>query len=405
MLSGANDLRAILRRGCLTPKALRALDADAKRRKAPAHATYHYVCQSIFAAELIAALGVLVQAEGGPGHVAIDGKRLRGSQHATSPGVHMLHAFSTKLQAAVGSLLVPPDSGECVVVAEGALRRDAIEPIKPLPLDGAVVSGDAAFTTKPIVEAIRERGGAYFRFVKANQLQLRSELERACRVEDARLRHDDASPSGDHRRNAGAVAAAERRDPPDLKRAESRRQGPRPDRNAAHPGARDAAVASRRPLRHRVPWADRWIATDKGRRPHGPSCTLPPSGPAWRSTLSRCTASTRAGSSPASGGGAARCCAASRSPRRASSIRGGSDGEPARRVRDVASAGVRPGREVDRSGAGLRPDHMAKGHVGEGSRGGRRWFAHGLRNRPGMRSTVAVDCRRQAALDRYRRFV
>src|SRR5947208_2628249 len=35
-----------------------------------------------------------------------------------------------------------------------------------------VVTGDAAFTFKPIVEAIRERGGDYFLFVKANQPML-----------------------------------------------------------------------------------------------------------------------------------------------------------------------------------------------------------------------------------------
>lgn len=186
MLSGANDLMAISRWGRrLTPKALQALGADAKRKKAPCHATYHYVFQSISAADLATALGALVKSEGGLGHVAIDGKRLRGSQHETSPGVHMLHAFSTRLQAAVGSLVVPPDSGECV---------EAIELIKSLPLKGAVVSGDAAFTTQPIVEAIRERGGSYFLFVKANQPELRSELERA---------FGDVSPCLDRRRDAG----------------------------------------------------------------------------------------------------------------------------------------------------------------------------------------------------------
>ena len=74
--------------------------------------------------------------------VAIDGKRLRrggatlrvdaaSTTRAVAPRalcttrparcarrVHMLHAFSTKLQAAVGSLTVPPDSGECIVVPE-----------------------------------------------------------------------------------------------------------------------------------------------------------------------------------------------------------------------------------------------------------------------------------------------
>ena len=186
MLSGANDLIAIFRWGRrLSPKALQALGVDKKRRRAPCHATYHYVFQSISADELAKALGCLVQSQGGLGHVAIDGKRLRGSQHETSPGVHMLNAFSTKLQAAVGSLVVPPDSGECV---------EALELIKSLPLDGAVVTGDAAFTFKSIVEAIRQRGGDYFLFVKANQPELRAELARA---------FGDVPPSGRGRRRSG----------------------------------------------------------------------------------------------------------------------------------------------------------------------------------------------------------
>jgi hypothetical protein len=171
MLSGANDLMAIFRFGRrLSPKALQALGVDKKRRKAPCHATYHYVFQSIAADDLAKALGSLVKVDRGLGHVALDGKRLRGSQHATSPGVHMLHAFSTTLQASVGSLVVPPDSAEMIEV---------IELLKQLPLDGAVVTGDAAFTFRPIIEAIRERGGDYFLFVKANQPELEGEIARA----------------------------------------------------------------------------------------------------------------------------------------------------------------------------------------------------------------------------------
>jgi hypothetical protein len=55
-----------------------------------------------------------VAGDGPLGHVAIDGKRLRGGQHQMSPGVHMLQAFSTRLQAAVGSLSVAPDGAEAV---------------------------------------------------------------------------------------------------------------------------------------------------------------------------------------------------------------------------------------------------------------------------------------------------
>ena len=98
--------------------------------------------------------------------------------------MHLLHAFSTKLRAAVGTLKVPPDSGECI---------EAIELIKSLPLGGAIVTGDAAFMMKPIVEAIREQGGDYFLFVKGNQPELQTELARA---------FGDVSPSSDRRRGA-----------------------------------------------------------------------------------------------------------------------------------------------------------------------------------------------------------
>lgn len=169
MLSGSNDLMSIFRWGRrLSPKALKALGIE--RKRAPCHATYHYVFQSIAADDLQRALGALVSNAGPLGHVAIDGKRLRGSQHETSPGVHMLQAFSVRLQAAVGSLAVPPDSGEVV---------EAIDLIKALPLEGAVVTGDAAFTFKPIIKAILERGGDYFLMVKANQPDLQAEMAHA----------------------------------------------------------------------------------------------------------------------------------------------------------------------------------------------------------------------------------
>ena len=77
MLSGANDLLAIYRFGRrLTPKGLEMLGIQ--RRRAPCHSTYHYVFQSISSGDLERALGRLVAADGPPGHVAIDGKRLRG---------------------------------------------------------------------------------------------------------------------------------------------------------------------------------------------------------------------------------------------------------------------------------------------------------------------------------------
>src|SRR3954453_15813777 len=84
MLSGANDLMAIFRWGRrLTPKGLEAFGIS--RGRAPFHATYHYIFRSIAAADLERALRGVVSA-GSVGHVAIDGKWLRGSQDENSPG-------------------------------------------------------------------------------------------------------------------------------------------------------------------------------------------------------------------------------------------------------------------------------------------------------------------------------
>jgi hypothetical protein len=175
MLSGANDLRAVFRWGRrLSPKALQALGIDKKRKKAPCHATYHYVFKELSLGNLTRALGCTVQMEDAPddglNHIAIDGKRLRGSRHGNNPGVHILHAFSTRLQAAVGSLVVPPDSGEVTEV---------LELLKTLPLEGVVVTGDAGFTYETVVDAIREAGGDYFLFVKGNQPELKAEIAHA----------------------------------------------------------------------------------------------------------------------------------------------------------------------------------------------------------------------------------
>ena len=169
MLSGANDLRAIFRWGRrLTPKGLAAFGIGHGR--APCHATYHYVFRSSAEADLERALRGSVPS-GSAGHVAIDGKRLRGSQSENSPGIHVLQAFSTGLQASIGALTVPPDSAEVV---------EAIALLKDLPIGaGDVVTGDAAFTYRPVIAAIRAKGAGYFLFVKANQPELQSEIAHA----------------------------------------------------------------------------------------------------------------------------------------------------------------------------------------------------------------------------------
>src|SRR5512135_1534596 len=111
MLSGANDLMAIFRWGRrLPPEALYLLGLE----RAPCHAMYHYFFQALdVAAEPV--LGAWVRDHGPLGHVAMDGKRLRGSTaagHDGSQGVHLLAAFASRLGAVIGQLQVPPEANE-----------------------------------------------------------------------------------------------------------------------------------------------------------------------------------------------------------------------------------------------------------------------------------------------------
>ncbi len=112
-------------------------------------------------------LGNRVRGEQAAGHVAIDGKRLRGSATAQSGGVHLLAAFSASLHGVIGQLAVAPDANEITA---------ALQLLKTLPLDGVIITGDAIFTQREICRVIIDGGGDYFFTVKDNQPTLRSDI-------------------------------------------------------------------------------------------------------------------------------------------------------------------------------------------------------------------------------------
>ena len=113
------------------------------------------------------ALGTWVRGQQAAGHVAIDGKRLRGSATAQSPGVHLLAAFSATLQGVIGQLAVPPDGNEITA---------ALQLLKTLPLEGVIITGDAMFTQREICRVITDGGGDYFFTVKDNQPALKADV-------------------------------------------------------------------------------------------------------------------------------------------------------------------------------------------------------------------------------------
>ena len=169
MLAGANDLRAIYRWGRrLKPEALKLFDIASGR--APCHATYHYFFQSLDADALSRTLGSFALGDRQAGQLAIDGKTLRGSRRLDDKAIHVLSAFSTELGAVVGDLVVEPDQNEITA---------ALVLLKSLPLDGAIITGDAIFTQREICQHIRDRDGHYLFVVKDNQRALKAGIEEA----------------------------------------------------------------------------------------------------------------------------------------------------------------------------------------------------------------------------------
>lgn len=169
MLAGANDLIAIFRWGRrLTPEALRLFGIESGR--APCHATYHYFFQSLDAEALAQALGRFAAGESEGGHIAIDGKTLKGSRRLDAKAIHVLSAFATELSAVIGDLTVEPDQNEIAA---------ALVLLKSLPLDGAVITGDAIFTQREICRHIRDRNGHYLFAVKDNQPGLKRNIAEA----------------------------------------------------------------------------------------------------------------------------------------------------------------------------------------------------------------------------------
>jgi hypothetical protein len=167
MLAGANDLRAIFRWGCrLKPEAL-ALFGLAK---APCHSQWFYFFRSLDGDALAATLGAFALGGTEPGHLAIDGKTLKGSRRLDAKALHVVSAFATRVSAVVGDVVLEPGQNEITA---------ALSLLKQLPLEGAIVTGDAIFCQREICRTITDGGGDYAFVVKDNQPELKAAIAEA----------------------------------------------------------------------------------------------------------------------------------------------------------------------------------------------------------------------------------
>ena len=92
---------------------------------------------------------------------------MKGSRRLEAKPLHVLSAFASELGAVVGDLVVEPDQNE--ITAAMAL-------LKGLPLDGAIITGDAIFCQRAICRHIRDANGHYLFVVKDNQPELKADI-------------------------------------------------------------------------------------------------------------------------------------------------------------------------------------------------------------------------------------
>jgi DDE_Tnp_1-associated/Transposase DDE domain len=166
-LAGANDLKAIFRWGRrLKPEALALFGLE----KAPCHSQWFYFFRSLDADALSATLGAFALGGAEPGHLAIDGKTLKGSRRRDTKALHVVSAFSTRVSVVVGDVVLEPDQNEITA---------ALLLLKQLPLEGAIITGDAMFCQREICRTITDGGGDYAFVVKDNQPELKAAIAEA----------------------------------------------------------------------------------------------------------------------------------------------------------------------------------------------------------------------------------
>lgn len=102
------------------------------------------------------------------GHIAIDGKTLRGSRRGKLGALHLVSAWASEHHLSLGQVATAAKSNEITAIPE---LLDLLE------LHGAVVTIDAMGCQKAIASKIIERGGDYILAVKDNQPQLLEDIQ------------------------------------------------------------------------------------------------------------------------------------------------------------------------------------------------------------------------------------
>jgi predicted transposase YbfD/YdcC len=104
----------------------------------------------------------------GLGHVAIDGKTLRGSASAELAPLHLVSAWATEAKLSLGEVAVDGKSNEITAIPELLALLD---------LKGTLVTIDAIGCQKAIAQQVVDKGGDYLLAVKGNQEHLYEDIQ------------------------------------------------------------------------------------------------------------------------------------------------------------------------------------------------------------------------------------
>ncbi|HEY1378561.1 MAG TPA: ISAs1 family transposase [Gemmataceae bacterium] len=171
MLCGCRTLTAVAQWGrdynpWLALLGFRKRTADGTRYRSPCVGELSTVFARLDVAAFEGVLAAWLQAGGAGGVIAIDGKRLCGSRRGAVPGVHLVAAYDADRRGVLAQVAVG-DTNEA---------KAALALLKLVPLDGVVVTGDAAFTQREFCQAVIDGGGDYFVPVKDNQPELKEAI-------------------------------------------------------------------------------------------------------------------------------------------------------------------------------------------------------------------------------------
>ena len=118
----------------------------------------------------LARRAVLSGVPGAAGHVAIDGKAVRGSADARhgSPALHLLHAFATDVGLCLGQVAVDGKSNEITALPDLLGLLD---------LHGRDVTMDALHTQRHSAKLLHQAGARYVMALKGNQATLHDDVQ------------------------------------------------------------------------------------------------------------------------------------------------------------------------------------------------------------------------------------